>query len=385
MIRKLKLLGLALIVLIALATNCFAFTEYYVDFANGVDGGANNGTTEALAWKTLQYALDTATAAAGGTRINVEYDDATYTQTLTATIDVDTNTGTSDNPIIVQGYSVTVGDGARAVIDANSAAVSCFDGADVADFIIFKDLECKGATGTAFTTASSDNCLLENIKITTAGTVGITIAASDSNNKIINCEITGTTTFGFDISSAIDILFCYIHDTTTTGMDFGTIGSHIIGCIIDTTAHGIDIGGGSDNTVLIGNTIYNAVGAGKDNVSLTTAGDEKIILINNILNTAADDSLDLLAGSNIWFYANNVIVTKNVDGAILFSSGESTLNPQFEGAATGDFNIGVNMDNLAYPNSAGSFPGSTTTQDNEPGAMAYEETAGGGGGGWVDW
>ena len=49
------------------------------------------------------------------------------TQTLAATIDIDINTGTNDNPIIIQGYSATVGDGTQAVIDGDSAANYCFN------------------------------------------------------------------------------------------------------------------------------------------------------------------------------------------------------------------------------------------------------------------
>lgn len=363
-------------------TFSFALTEFYVDFENGTNAPRTCTDTTTDECKTIQYALDTVTAAAGGSRINIENDGAAMTQTLSASVDFDTNTGTADNPIIVQGYSSTPGDGVRALIDGNSAAVNCFNGDDAADFIIFKDLELKGSTGDAFETGGSDNCAIENVKITNSGAKGIDLGAADGGWLFMNLEITLTSADAFDVNSSTNLLaYSYIHDITGRGINIDA-NAMILGNIVDTTSdHNVFLN--SEPIRFIGNTFYNATGAGDDNISDTGGIRERLILINNILNTSNGDSLVIAAGSNIWFYFGNVIETKS--GTIFLESLESTADPQFDGAAGGDFNIGSNMDNIAYPqDSAGAFGGEVQTSDgyatdqtNEPGVVSFEETGGG--------
>ena len=122
--------------------------------AAGVYGGANG------AWRTIQHAADTVST---GTRINVksgrEYDQI-------ANIDIDTTNGTKNDPIMIQGYTSTVGDGGDFILDGQSTYAYNFSVA--MDYWIFCDIEMKGSTTAAFyqTGAGADNNILIRCKIT---------------------------------------------------------------------------------------------------------------------------------------------------------------------------------------------------------------------------
>jgi hypothetical protein len=386
MIKRLRAFALALILLLLLANNSFAaITERYVDFANGEDGtGGHDGTTEALAWKTLQYALDTATAAAGGTRINVEYDGATYTQTIAATIDVDINAAAVDDPIIVQGYSVTVGDGVKAVIDGNSAAVSCLSVA--LQNHIFKDLQLKGSTGDAVEgTGTGDGAFFYNIEVLTAGGNGIDINTNNAGNKIIGCEINNVGTGGASTGILIGasganntvVSYNYIHDITGSGIQIGSACS-VFKNIVDT----VSVTGiiPLDGSSLFENTVYNSTG---DNVNVSSAS-ETVTIMNNIFDTAGDYCVEIVAGGNAWIYGYNNLeheTTGTKTGTIILDVGgaQENVDPQFTDAPNKDFNIGANLDDDGFP---ATWPGAANTTGNqEIGAVPYEETAGGTGGG----
>lgn len=356
----------------------FAGTEYYVDFENGTDGArtCTDDNPASDECKTLQYALDTVTAQTDGSRINVEWDSAAMTQTLTASIDVDTNAGASDTPIITQGYSSTPGDGTQAIIDADSTAANCINASGAtASHHIFKDLELKGSTGNALV-LNRTLIFAEKIKVSSGGADGISFGSNSNGQcRVVNCEITGTTSDGIAGGDPNNSRFCYIHDVTGPGMTLN--GGSAIGNLIDTTAQGLIIS--SDLVELTGNTIYNSTGANNDNIVSDSANNEYSILINNICKLSADESLHLTPGARILLYYHNAIETKVVQaGEILFELNESTADPQFEDAGGANFNIGANLDNLGF--SAQNL-NTASTETNEMGVYPYEEAGGAGGGG----
>ena len=369
------------LVWVILAPMAFAertWTERYVDCENGSD--ASDGTTEGNAWLTVQKCLDTATA---GMRCNIEWDGASQTCTLGATVDVDTNAGTDDDPIMVQGYSATVGDGTYAIIDGASTAVNVFS-CTVAN-IIFRHLELKGSTGDAFTSSGlCDDTIVTEMKITSAGAEGINNSAGNGTFAVFGTEIGNTTTTGYDDNTVSqETLFNYIHDTGGAGITADAGGSKIAFNVIDTTA-GSNISCTNSHCVIVGNTLYNATGAGNDNITIASA-DHRHVILNNILNTAADYNLDINTGDEVRVWGGNAWAggtTGTVDDAALISvdlQAAQTDSPGFTNAGGGDFSLGANLDDDGYP---ATHLGSATTSHLEPGASMYEETAGAAGGAW---
>jgi len=375
---------LSILSLFVFANPCFAWTERYVDFANGTDD-TDCGDSEVNACATLQYYLDKTGVdtpiLAAGDRINVEYDDATFTQTLTATIDADNIDGTDDAPIVVQGYSATVGDGTRAVIDGDSAAVSCLN--TNKERYIWIDLELKGSTGDAVTSSNTgDDNKFINILITSAGDDGFYIDQYSANQTVIGCEITGTTGYGIKHEDgSCPTLYNYIHDVFDDGIGCTGDGTQMLFYnVIDTTsAHGISTV--VDGVHIVGNTIYNS---GGDNLNVSQYGDMIALVINNIFDTAGDYNVDIESGGSVAIYGYNCLeneTTDNKRGTIHIDLGgaQEDVDPGFEGAPGKDFNIGANLDDDGYPDTT--FIGTSTASHNDIGAIPYEETAGGGGGG----
>lgn len=96
-----------------------ASTNWYVDPDAG-DDGTGDGTSEGTAWATLGYALANYTATANqGDIINIKN---SATMTLTANILSFSHSGptpSNTQPLLIRGYSSTIGDGGQAEIAGN--------------------------------------------------------------------------------------------------------------------------------------------------------------------------------------------------------------------------------------------------------------------------
>lgn len=93
-----------------------AATNWYVDPLSG--SNANDGTSDAQAWETLQYALDNYTPTANdGDIINIK-DSATIQ--LSANLDYSNVTSSVTTPFCMRGYTSSAGDGGRCTIDVQT-------------------------------------------------------------------------------------------------------------------------------------------------------------------------------------------------------------------------------------------------------------------------
>lgn len=93
-----------------------AVTNYYVDPVNG-DNVGGDGLSDATAWKTTQFAIDSITQVAG-TPIAINRKD-NGTETLTASLDWSSLVLNRDNVVYLRGYTATAGDGGIATYDCN--------------------------------------------------------------------------------------------------------------------------------------------------------------------------------------------------------------------------------------------------------------------------
>jgi len=365
-------------------TNPDATSTYEItvgsDSNNGVAAGLYGGTNGA--WRQIQHAVDTATA---GMRSNVlsgrEYD-------IADDINLDTNDGTSDDPIGLWGYTSTIGDGGKAIIDGTSTALYVLRHSNGADRMFIRDFEWKNATTYVYWADGSgtdDTILWQNL-VSASGGDGINIAAGAGQFIYYN-EITGCTNQGIDgAGSGALYMWNYIHDITDIGVENPWIFMHNI---VDTTTGESNLSCVDENIIMY-NLLYNASGAGDHNIDLGSTA-ERSQIINNIMHTANDHNAHMAAGSNVWIYGYNVtfnagngteedwLVVMNIDG---FQTGDPDLvDPANATPANNDFNLGssTTIDDDGFPDS---FPGISNTDGHmEMGATPYEETGGGVGGG----
>jgi len=194
---------------------------YYVSAATGND--SDTGLTEALAWLTVDKAMNTVAA---GDKVWVKAD-GNYAEL--ATIDT---VGTATAPIVFEGYTTAPGDGGRATITGSSSRANCVAdglaaGTDI--FYAFKNLRFTAATGVGFLT-DCNQITFKNCKFDTNGSSGLQC-------RLVGCE-------GCEFSS------------NTNGVE-DTVGSKVfIGCRFYSNTYGIVSSNAGFATVLIGCTFF---------------------------------------------------------------------------------------------------------------------------------
>ena len=366
MIKKLLLI----LLLVNLTVNCFGYT-WTERYANcGLGTGLNDGTSEANAWQDLQTAFDNVAA---GERINII--DSTECD-ITARIDVDTTPGTSDLPIALEGYTSSAGDGGIAVIDCQSNAI---DGLFVSEpYQIFKNIEIKNCGDDGIDIQSTgDHSHLYQVYIDNAGSNGVEIDGIGDQCWIIGSEIGSAGDNGIDAVGRTRIFYSYIHNISDIGVQFVDSENLLINTIVNTTGeHNLVVGA---RTSVVNNTLYNATESGFDNIQINA---DNSYLINNLLNVANDDQIEVGTGHTLWQNIHSNMYDGGAgtkSGDIIYTEGESLTNPDLN---TTTFNLGssTTIDDAGYPTYFDAPSGGTTVVNHaEMGAIPYEETATGGG------
>lgn len=115
-------------------------TDWYVDPVNG--SNSNGGTSLVDAWLTFSYAAATVAASpsADGDRINLRNN---AVHTLTAAVPLSTYAPSISKPFIVRGFTDTIGDGGRAVIDGDGKTYGISNTGSVVNYTSWKDLKIQ--------------------------------------------------------------------------------------------------------------------------------------------------------------------------------------------------------------------------------------------------
>ena len=234
---------------------------YYVDPTK--TGGANNGTTRADAWLSIQTAFDTATAG-----------DFVYcigTQTLTAVLDIDTQIGTIGSYIVFKGINTDGSvdpeddvDGTQFIIDGNSYGGDNIDVTGTRSFYQFVNIASINSTAYGmdingamvsciFRGCSFDNNLVGMDMGTTTNGTSFMQCSFDSNgsNGISNieaslfdcCQAIGNTTSGF-LRQGFGGLSCWHNTIAHNNGSYGISmeGDYVINCVLDGNVSGIAAG-----------------------------------------------------------------------------------------------------------------------------------------------
>lgn len=242
---------------------------------------------------------------------------------------------------------------------------------DVDDYFIVKNIR---ATGTALSVLSLGGYgIMRNCKAyNSSGTANRSAITTDGIATIFHdCEGQSTVGYGGQHNVATysgAFIHCYFHDSSM-GIRALSNCMAIVDCIVDTCAYGIYVNGWGGS--VINCVVYNCSTRGID------MNDSRCnVILNNIIDTCTvgiycdGTYLNDLDYNN--YYGNGTDVTNCTKGAHA-----TAYDPQFEGAAGGDFRLasGSSCRDAGFGLRVG-LGGNTSDRNQGP----WEHAAGGGGG-----
>lgn len=245
-------------------------------------GGAWAGPNGAVAFP-FNFVATAMTNAAGDTpRVNFK---SGTNYAITAAM-----THTLAGPCRFQGYTTTVGDGGKAIIDGGTSGASyemlTVSGANIS----LVDLICQnnGATGNAFGIVISgagieaflNRCVVHNVtgygfQLSAANIIGVELEAYACN---LNNNV-GRAGYLLSSGSGIQLVRCIAHDNAGSGSTgfIVSIGATLVGCIADTNgAIGFNVSSVT-GAMLLGCEGYNN---GSDGIQLSNASASVVYLEN---------------------------------------------------------------------------------------------------------
>lgn len=302
---------------------------YYVSDATGDD--ADTGLTEALAWATIDKAMNTVAA---GDTVYVKAD-GDYLETVT----IDT-VGTSSGTITFEGYTTTPGDGGQATVDAESTRASCLLDSlgAVSAFYVFKNLIFKRGTADNVLLSVRD-LLFKNCQFSNAADDGITFGLW---SFFENCLFDGNGADGADTPDNFGFFVgCRFADNTGGGLEFAG-GARVFDCtFVGNGGDAIDTASTDGSFVFIlGCTIDGDGKTTNTGIDCNVPFWKRTVVINNIIYDCVWGVRSIAQGT--YFLSRNNLLYNNTTDYANFQTfeGEVTAAPQFEDEAGGDYSLG---------------------------------------------
>lgn len=244
-------------------------TNYYVDGAVGAD--INLGTSEGLgnAWATIHYACSNIVA---GDTIYVKAS-ATYGETVTIGVN-----GAAANPIILEGYTSTPGDGGKITVDGADTRNDGF--VSVRDYWVYRNIivqDCldNGWDGAAMDYSTWDNCeangnndrgfyvgqrnVFKNCKVTGSGIYGMHFA---DDCVVVGCEAWDNGTYNYFGRGTSSMFYNCLSVGASQGGFVLNFGGLVSNCTVDgknATFYGIYFVTGAHVSVAVNNIAYDCV------------------------------------------------------------------------------------------------------------------------------
>lgn len=302
---------------------------YYVSAASGSD--ADSGLTEALAWLTIDKAMNT--VAAGG-HVYIK-NDGNYNEVAT----VDT-VGTLAAPIVFEGYSSVTGDNGVATIDAQNTRANCIAdslaGTTVLHYV-FKNLRFTDSTSHGVNLANRVH--FYRCKFDSCNGNG----ANLGNAWFIQCEFSNNITGSQNINTGTVHFFvgCRIYRNTTEGCKLST-GHIILFCCEFFSTGSSSVTSGSATSALVINCTFD--GDSKDSTENYQATTNQVptLILNNILYDAIAGLTNQVAQGvqnyPSFFNLVNANTTAYTNASTL--EGEITDAPSFNDEAANDYRPG---------------------------------------------
>lgn len=298
---------------------------FYVDDATGDD--LDDGSTEALAFKTLQKAMDTVAANDKVWAKNTN----TYTEAVSIT-----TAGGATTPIVFEGYTSSIGDGGVFIIDGeNTRANGLTNSASTTVRYVFKNLRVINHTAVGISLPTSHNLVFKSCQADGNGGVG----GVDVDNRciFIDCTFNGNTGTGVTAGDYATFIGCRSYDNSVHG--FNMESGFCVHCVTWSNASNNFYSPGVLGPVVIVNCTGD--GESKDTtIGIQVSNNIPTAVVNCIIydNTTGFDAGDV---GEMLVSRNNLVNSNTanyVNGGQTFS-GEVTAAPGFENEATHDYRL----------------------------------------------
>lgn len=295
-----------------------AITDKYVSVAGG---GAHDGTTEADAFTWAEMLTDINAGGKAGNRYNV-IAGTTYTLAATSTI---SGSGSATSPIIIRGYTTTIGDGYQGRTNSNGPLIttnmplishnSTFLLNVTGSWIVLESLRLTGFRSASSFTMTVDN-VVTRCRITNSSTNALAVACTGASRVVIcdnDIALTGGSGGSTALTTAGARVFCNrISGGPANGVLCSSNGSVIIDNVFYSCG-GIAISHNTTNAadVIYGNTI---VGSGGDAIDIVTGTTVLQMILNNLITDNAGYGIDGVSAANPVFASHNRL-DRNTAGA----------------------------------------------------------------------
>lgn len=378
--------ALALLIWIPAAVALAVPDEIYVDPAIN----ANSGTgTSGDPYGDVQYALDNINHGGDGARINVKAGTAEVLASggLTLATYFSTNGAPgATEPIIIQGYTSTAGDGGIAEFTgtANSApfwTAATTSGADT-DNAAFIDLKITTAQASGYAINIDNNVTIQRVElISNHGGIDIDSGVVDG------CKISYVDSGGIlGAFGAVAATNNYLVQTSGTLVSAITTCNPVSGNICNarsaTVAASVVINVASAGAVAINNTVIANISSGTSNASGIRIASPSCFVSNNYIegfNGTNNEAIDITSASTCSVIANNAFygnVANVTDAGLITTTIGSTASLSASGvtnAASADFTPTADLKGTGYPTGFLQLSGNAT----DPNIGAIETTGGG--------
>ena len=298
-----------------------AITEKYVSSAGG---GAHDGSTEADAFSWAEMVTDINLGGKAGNRYNVK-----GSVSRTTTTDTVTGDGSLTSPIIIRGYSSTIGDAYLGrtssngdLITTNMPAISYTTGswsAGGATHIIYESLNISGANSGATWAVGAAvvlfRCVASN---SSTGATAIAINFGGENASVIDCDASLTGASGGRAAISITSNCIAAGNRVKGGPAAGFycnangVVALIDNLIYDCGTIGVNSVSTLNRNLFYGNTI---VGCGGDGIDIVTGTTFLSVAMNNMITDGSAWGIDGVSAANAIFVAYNR-TRDNTSGAI---------------------------------------------------------------------
>ena len=344
------------------------------DFAAGdlATGDITSSTGPEL---TIQAAL--AELSAGDTvwvRGGTDYNE----QTSVATV------GTLGSPVVVEGYTTTLGDEGVAVNDGTTGTLAeGFNPASGSNFYVLKNLHFKDFTGTGCGDLLGDHLYFYRVEASGNGSGGIEV---DDASEIVNCHSHDNTGDGIAIGSFGTCYKCISQNNTGDGIE-ATAGMAVIDCLIyENSLNGINWIGSNAYGIFVNNTVVASSASGNTGIELGISNTaNRFICANNSVSGysgSGGKGIDTaIIGQRAMIFNNNLFNNEtNYDNSGDLGGG-TTGNPSFVNSGADDYTPASSSPLIVAGLEVADAPGADTqtTQKATVGALLRAVVATGGG------
>jgi hypothetical protein len=325
---------------------------------------------------TIQAALD---VLAAGDHIYVR-SGTSYNEALTTT-----TAGASNEVVVLEGYTTTLGDGGLAINDGTTGSLAeGWTPISGSNFYVWKNFRFTNFTGTCFGNNLGDYIQLYRVEADNGGSGGIEL---DDKCMVLLCNAHDNTGDGISITSFGSIHMCISHSNTGNGVE-ATGSMAVNDCLIyNNTGNGINWIGTDGSSSFCNSTIVASAASGSTGMSLGISNvANRIVCVNNTISGysgTGGKGIDTPAhGERSLIFNNNVFDCEKAYDNSGDLGGGTTGDPSFVNAGSRDYTpsggsplIAAGLDTFGAPGAP-----TLTTQTATVGSLLRATVSGGGGG-----